>query len=221
MAKDRRFLEFQDSLNRSLNKTISDSRLVTFVMRGDQEAFIAPGTPGVAKPLASLLISNGYYLGVRMRVRLVDGGVTTLHTSITYRRSDTPDNEDWIFRYEYEPALAAAGNYQYPVAHMHVNAKPEHYDGDKPFPELHFPTRRLSLEEIIRHLIIEHDATTRGSREDALAFLEKQLVAFEQKRTDAERSIVVGFRDPSIVHYRPDPSKHGKLSGIRRPKRRH
>ena len=93
-------------------------------MRGDQEAFIAPGIPGVEMPLPSLLISNGYFLGVRMRVRLVDGGVTTLHTSISYRRSNNPGVEDWIFRYEYEPAVAAAGNYRYPVVHLHVNAKP-------------------------------------------------------------------------------------------------
>ena len=39
---------------------------------------------------------------------------------------------------------------------MHVHATPRHYSGDKPFSRLHLPTRRLTLEQIVWHLIQEH-----------------------------------------------------------------
>ncbi|MGH2391140.1 MAG: hypothetical protein ACRDIE_23335, partial [Chloroflexota bacterium] len=76
----------------------------------------------------------------------------------------------------------------YPIAHLHVNASPEHYTGRKPFPELHLPTRRLSLEEIIRHLIVEHEVPTLCGEGEALAFLDEQQAEFEKNRTDSELS---------------------------------
>ena len=44
---------------------------------------------------------------------------------------------------------------------MHVHATPRHYSGDKPFSRLHFPTRRLTLEQIVWHLIQEHGVQPR------------------------------------------------------------
>lgn len=122
-----------------------------------------------------------------MFVRLVNDGVTTEHTSIAYRCSADVDGDDWIFRYEYERAMAESGGYQYPIAHLHVNAQPQHYRGAKPFPDLHLPTGRLSLEAIIRHLIVEHDVPTVEDRDRALAFLRDQEKEFNERRTDPDR----------------------------------
>jgi hypothetical protein len=72
------------------------------------------------------------------------------------------------------------------VAHLHVNATPSGYPGPKTFPELHLPTRRICLEEIVRHLIVEHDVPTLTDRAEALAFLDAQKAEFERERTDAD-----------------------------------
>lgn len=74
------------------------------------------------------------------------------------------------------------------MAHLHINVDPPLYVGDKPFRDLHFPTHRLSLEEIIRHLIVEHDVPTIADRQQALDFLVEQQRDFERARTDPDKS---------------------------------
>lgn len=66
-----------------------------------------------------------------MDVSLQASGVTTEATSISYHRSAEMRSQDWIFRYEYLRDVQE--DYPYPVAHLHVNAVPEHYRGSKPF----------------------------------------------------------------------------------------
>jgi len=66
-----------------------------------------------------------------------------------YSLSADPDNEEeWIFRYEYclKPERGV------PSAHLHFNGT----HNDKPMRQIHFPTGRISIEQIIAHLIIEH-----------------------------------------------------------------
>lgn len=180
-----RFEDFRDALNRTLNRTVSQSRLVIVPHTRSNRALITSVVPG-KKPVTftSAVLGNNHYLNVRMDVGLIGRAVTTLATSISYRRSADPRCEDWIFRYEYGREIASVGGYPYPVSHLHVNAEPSYYRGTKPFPDLHLPTRRLSLEEIIQHLIVEHDVPTLGPREDVLAFLDEQQQVFEQNRTD-------------------------------------
>jgi hypothetical protein len=187
---DRRFLDFQNTLNRTLNNTISHVRLLT--LASSTEPFVATISylpPGIRlPPFYPVPLGNGHFLGIRIRLRLSKGAAMTEAASISYWSSGELVDESWIFRYDYERAEAEAGGYQYPVAHLHVNATPPSYRGSKPFPRLHFPTRRLSLEEIIRHLIVEHDVPTLCPQDEALAFLDDQQEEFEKNRTDVGRS---------------------------------
>jgi len=185
-----RFDDFKDTLNRTLNKTVSQARLqVVLPARHARTAVITHVLQGRYREFSSIPLVNGHYLTALMEVRLTPQGVTTDKTAIAYRRSPELYGEDWIFRYEYERKQAAESDYAYPISHLHVNASPQYYAGKKPFPDLHLPTRRLSLEEIIRHLILEHDVPTLGSVEEALRFLDDQQADFERNRTDSGRPI--------------------------------
>jgi hypothetical protein len=54
--------------------------------------------------------------------------------------------------YEREPE----GGYPFPRCHLHVNASPGSYAGDKAFPDLHLPAGgRAMFEQICRHLVKE------------------------------------------------------------------
>lgn len=184
----RRYVDFQDCLNRTLNKTVSRDRLTIFGTSATAP-IVAIGyqAPGARNVFSSIRLGNNHYLSIRMDVGLARNSVSTIATSISYRCSPEMRSEDWIIRYEYERGQAEAGSYPYPVSHLHVNAEPRWYRGAKPFPDLHLPTRRLSLEEIIRHLIVEHDVPTLGPKQDALDFLDEQQADFERNRTDPGR----------------------------------
>jgi hypothetical protein len=79
--------------------------------------------------------------------------LTTLEYKYVYQAGD--HDETQILRYEYE--REPGDGYPYPRAHLHINATPEHYQGDKPFPELHIPIgERVTVEELARHLVTEH-----------------------------------------------------------------
>lgn len=177
-----RFGQLQQTLNRTLNRTITQAHLA-LQHRGRDSALIAHRDQRSGQ-LSALQLPNEKFLSVLMVVRLEAGSVTTDACSIGYRCSEDYYGADWIFRYEYERRVATAGDYPYPVAHLHVNATPACYEGPKSFPSLHLPTRRLSLEVIIRHLIVEHDVPTLGSRAEALAFLDVQQAEFERNRSD-------------------------------------
>lgn len=187
---DRRLVSFQDTLNRTLNKTVSRGRLTVFEDRDRTKAGVASFTGRSSDgtfQLGTVPLTNGYHLSVRMFVRLTGPGVTTLQTSIAYRATPRVDDDRWIFRYDYEAEQAQAPDYRYPVAHLHINAEPIDYRGAKRFRDLHLPTRRLSLEALIRHLVVEHNVPTFGDTAEALAFLEDQQEQFERRRTDPDK----------------------------------
>jgi hypothetical protein len=74
----------------------------------------------------------------------------------TYSLSPNSDDEQaWIFRYDYcrEPELNV------PHAHLHVNAS----DGGQQLKHIHFPTGRLSFEQVICHLVSECGVRVRNS----------------------------------------------------------
>jgi hypothetical protein len=140
--------------------------------------YIAPG----ARNFTSVPLLNDHYLSIRLDIGYIGRAVTTVAASIAYRCSAEMRSDDWIFRYDYE--RDSPEMYPYPTAYLHVNAQPAYYRGVKPFPDLHLPTRRLSLEEIIRHLIVEHDVPTFGPKQAALDFLTEQQEEFERRRSD-------------------------------------
>jgi hypothetical protein len=76
-----------------------------------------------------------------------------------YQADADPDTKNWIFRYDYirDPSAMYKGSqpYPYPQAHLQINA--ELVVGDIRPPKgslahVHFPTRRMPFEGIIRLL---------------------------------------------------------------------
>jgi hypothetical protein len=92
-----------------------------------------------------------------------------------YSLSADPDDEDsWIFRHEY--SLTPDENV--PYAHFHLNA----YCNQVCIKHIHFPTGRISIEQIIAHLILEHGITPR--MDDWFSFLSSSHAGFVRKRND-------------------------------------
>jgi hypothetical protein len=115
------------------------------------------------------------FLHFHQLVSVRSGRVIVEDSGYRYSLSENPDDEDqWIFRYEY--SLSPEENV--PHAHLHVNAKRD----DKPLRHIHFPTGRLSIEQIIAHLICEHGIESK--RADWLNFLANSHRGFLNRRTD-------------------------------------
>ena len=95
--------------------------------------------------------------------------------SYRFSLSSNPGGEQkWVFRYDY--SLNPEENV--PYAHLHLNAD---RDG-KQLQRIHFPTGRISIEQIIAHLIIEHGVQPK--KPDWLEFLTKSHLSFVKLRTD-------------------------------------
>lgn len=138
----------------------------------------------------SVKLANGLWIRVSQLIRPnpSDGSkVQTAEYSYVYAASADADN-DWIVRYDYVPEEASSSEYRYPVAHIHFNGYSEYYDqlaipGKKLLEKLHFPTRRITLEDFIEHLIIEFAVPTKCDYEEALELLSDSREGFEYRRT--------------------------------------
>lgn len=87
----RRFEDLRDTLNRTLNATISRSRLLVVRAMPDSDRDVITHLIQVRRHVfSSGLLTNGLYLTVRLEVRHVNGIVTVERSSIAYRRSEAP-----------------------------------------------------------------------------------------------------------------------------------
>ena len=104
-------------------------------------------------------LSNGMYLNVQIALHVIRVPIRLETTTATFSYQASPDLDDPrpVFDYHYERDSGSG----YPRCHLHVHATPRHYTGQKPFSRLHLPTRRLTLEQIIWHLIHEHGVQPR------------------------------------------------------------
>jgi hypothetical protein len=110
--------------------------------------------------------------------------------SYSYQYSTTsPEDSDWVFRYEYE-VEAVDPHSRYPAGHLHVNSEPKNYaqiETVKGFPSLHLPTRRLSLEEIIWHLINEHTpGISSADKDEWFVLLDASKAGYETRILDEQ-----------------------------------
>ena len=94
------------------------------------------------------------------------------------------DNEDsYVLRYEY----SRTPDNEKPHSHIHVN-------GVHPiFPELdykrlHIPVGRVSIEQVIAHLILEHGITAKNGKDAAIEILRESHRNFSRQRTDLENA---------------------------------
>ena len=105
-------------------------------------------------------LSNGMYLNVELTLGVDDPSAPRLATtraSYTYQAGDGLDNPRPVFTYQYDRNAP----FPYPRCHLHVFAAPDAYAQDRPFSRLHLPTRRITLEQIVWHLIQEHGVQPR------------------------------------------------------------
>ena len=66
-------------------------------------------------------------------------------STFTYQAGSDRDDPRPVFEYHYQRDSPPG----YPRSHLHIHAAPRHYTGEKPFPRLHLPTRRITLEQIV------------------------------------------------------------------------
>lgn len=143
--------EFAELVGRIINATISACPIKFVEVERHELGFVAHCRDRIPAPM---LLQNGQYLFAYqlLGLRRDDRYLTTLEYEYTYQRTEDPDS--WIFRYEYQ--REPGENYPYPLAHLHINANPKDYPGNKPFPRLHIPTGRVTVEAVARHLLEEH-----------------------------------------------------------------
>lgn len=147
--------EFATLIGEAVNATVSHAPIAFVEIEGSEfEGYIAHAPGAFRAPESLPLVDGGFlYLYQRLVLRRKEKFLTTAEYRYTYETSQTRD--DWIFRYEYlrEPG----DDYPYPLAHAHFNGTPEKYAGGKSFPALHLPTGRVTVEDVLRHLVVEHE----------------------------------------------------------------
>ena len=109
-------------------------------------------------------LSNGMYLNVQMTLKvnresteLPQVRLETTRATYTYQAGEDLDEPRSLFSYQYDRTASSP----YPRCHLHVQADPAGYSGIRSFPRLHLPTRRVSLEQVVWHLITEHGVEPR------------------------------------------------------------
>jgi len=171
-----------------------------FIRGKDQLEALLEFVPSNEDPdLRYVRLDNGCWINVLQR--LVPNAkdrrvVSTAKYSYSYSLSSDQDN-DWLVRYDYEPEMEHDKNYEFPISHVHVNAHNDAYDEFikrvkgkyTPLSDIHLPTKRISLEDFIEHLIVEFKVPPLHgkTKEQALTILEEGRQRFEKNRTDRKK----------------------------------
>jgi len=158
-------------LNGVFNQTITDSRLV--VVKTQRSTSLV--TCFQDNRFLPLKLKPRGWLHFQQAASVQSGKVIVDDCRYCYSLSSDPDDEQkWLFRYEY--LLNPDENV--PHAHLHVNAK----RGNQHLKHIHFPTGRVSIEQIIAHLICEYGI--QSERADWFDYLAESHKRFTELRTD-------------------------------------
>ena len=142
-------------------------------------------------------LGNGMYLNVQMTLRVhpargaAPPRLQTLRSAYRYKAGHDLDDPKPLFVYEYTRHAPA----RYPRSHLHVFAAPAHYPLQRPFPRLHLPTRRITLEQIVWHLIHEHGVQPR--RDDWHDILWRHETRFRDTQRDQDWPYDPPFPSPA------------------------
>jgi hypothetical protein len=93
--------------------------------------------------------------------------------SYVYRLQADASTRSWLVRWDYRRDPPRA-DYSYPRAHVHVNGT---FPDGAPINHLHIPTRHLSLELVIRHLITDWGVKPRT--DDWETILDESVAGFD------------------------------------------
>jgi hypothetical protein len=187
---ERNTREFANELSKTLTGTISPVHLgCEFLRTKDKLEAIIEFVPTHEDPdLRYVQLKNGCWINILQRLvpnRDNPATVSTAKYSYTCSLGQDPDKH-WLVRYDYEP-----GKHTYPASHVHINAENEDYnkfmEGTKyrPLSNLHFPTKRVSLEDFIEHLIVEFEVPLLHgkTKEEVFETLRRGRERFEDRRT--------------------------------------
>ena len=191
----RKAQEFADELSETLTRTISPVPLRCRFVTGKNEANLTFVPPAGHPDRRYVQLANGCWLNVHQRLAPNKKNpkiVSTAKYSYSYSLGPDFDN-DWLVRYYYEPEMEDNPDYPYPISHVHMNGTNKAYDaftkGAKinypPLSDIHFPTRRISLEEFIKHLMVEFKVPPLEGRtkEEVEEILDEGMEQFRKKRT--------------------------------------
>ncbi|GEM_PF-6328184 len=181
ISDNRFFSVYIDVLNETLNKTITVSRLTMQSIRGSKSRAVGRFAGVDVLPLE--LKPSGNCLFVSQDIHREDNKVIVESCTYRFSRSDDPsDEEAWVFRYDY---VRFAGN-NHPHTHIHVNAN--HRFTGQDLHHIHFPSARLSLEQLIAYLILEHgvELLSGVNHDEAMRLLQRNHTEFMRRRTDHE-----------------------------------
>jgi hypothetical protein len=175
--------DYVDYLNDLVNQTVSHGRLSALEKSGNPRRLIGRYVGGRIKPLA--LKPRGFFHVEQLVEPTADSRVSVLYAKYKYSFSDNPDDRRAdIFRYEYDKFQSEPLR---PRSHLHVNAKHERYAG-MDFARVHFPTGRVSLEQVVAALILEFGVQTLGDQMDAVEFLRASHAGWIVRRTDLKEA---------------------------------
>ncbi len=167
--------KYVDYLNRLFNSTVSQSRLVFIELERQSEFRLIARYQN--RQILPLELSPTRFLHFRQLVRRVGNHVEVSEARYVFSESADPDDESaWIIRYEYDRYPQPSK----PQAHLHVNAERR----GATIKHIHFPTGRISLEQLIAHLILEYGIESAHPR--TMEFLAQSHRGFLQRRTDPE-----------------------------------
>jgi hypothetical protein len=165
-----------DYLNSVLNRTVSKSRLSVVEEEGSSPPHFDL-VRIVQKQTAPLeLNGTSRLLYVQQKIEVVDGHCTTLTYSYSYQTTDNPSSA--LYRWEYF-RHKPKDDYPYPLAHFHAEAvltETEELVGAR-----HFPTRRVPLELVLLHLIVE--CGVKPLSDDWRGLFETSIEGFDERRT--------------------------------------
>ncbi len=163
--------KYVDYLNWVFNKIITESRLVIW-QRNSRLYITRHGgdfLPLELKPKSYLHFWQRAVIQPNQKVKVEE-------CRYIYSLSDSPDDQQqWVFRYEY----SLNPDKYVPYAHIHLNAS----RGDYSLGHIHFPAGRISVEQIIAHLITEHGVK---SKRGWLRLLANSHAGWMKKRTDLD-----------------------------------
>ena len=194
-AFERNVAAFANELSETLTTTVSRVHLAYGFVRGRDsiEAVLEFAAHTEDEDSRYVELDNGCWINVLHRlVPNSDDPKIVSTAKYSYACSLGPNQDkDWLLRYDYERWKET-----YPPSHIHVNAENRAYNdfvkgtrhAKRPLHEVHLPTRRISLEAFIRHLIVEFDVPPVPGKTKAqiLGTLDEGEKRFEMNRSDAK-----------------------------------
>jgi len=167
-----------DYLNGVVNLSVSDDRLV-LLEENRLNTLVVPYKGGHVTPLELRPRGVLFFQQILHLERPKTGPKVILDECAYTFVTDADDEDSWVFRYEYN----RSGYSKKPHSHFHVNAVHPKNEAIH-FDRLHFPAGRLSLEQILGHLVLEHGVELKTAK--AWGILEKSHKGFSRRRTDLE-----------------------------------